>query len=86
MKSRMYNGVTSLPTRYVDAAGLEPHEQAAAKAIAERLARGFDPEIVTFEPGPPIEGAGEEPQAVTTPTLVVAYRVEPSGTVILLAA
>lgn len=79
MKSPMFAGVASLPSRYLDATHLEPHERSTAGALAEGLAHGFDPEIVTFEPGAPIEGAVEEPLAVTAPTLVVSYRVETSG-------
>ncbi|WP_437959406.1 hypothetical protein WME76_06945 [Sorangium sp. So ce119] len=79
MKSPMFRGVTSLPTRYVDATRLDPQEKRTASALAEGLARGFEPELVTFEPGPPIEGAAEEPLSVTSPSLVVSYRVESSG-------
>lgn len=80
MKSPMFAGVTSLPSRYIEAARLEPHEVITARALAEGLARSFDPEIVTFQPGPAIESSAEEPLTVTSPTLVVNYRVESSGT------
>jgi hypothetical protein len=80
MKSPMFAGVTSLPSRYIEAARIEPHERSTARALAEGLARGFDPEIVTFELGPAIEGSVEELPAVTAPTLVVSYRAESSGT------
>ncbi|KYF71232.1 hypothetical protein [Sorangium cellulosum] len=79
MKSPMFRGVTSLPTRYVDATRLDPQEERTAKALAEGLARGFEPELVTFEPGPPVEGSAEEQLSVTSPSLVVSYRVESSG-------
>ncbi|MEQ9319589.1 MAG: hypothetical protein RIF41_10550, partial [Polyangiaceae bacterium] len=72
-----YNGETSLPTRYLDAAGLAPHEKAAAEAFAETLAKGFPSEIVTFEAGETVTG-GERPE-VKVPTVFVAYRLEPSG-------
>jgi len=74
----MFNGATSLPSRYLVAARLEPHERATAEALAGGLARAFDPEIVTFEPGPRLEGEGDL-GALPVPTLVVSYRVEPSG-------
>ncbi|XXY46316.1 hypothetical protein WME91_40585 [Sorangium sp. So ce269] len=79
MKSPMFSGVTSLPTRYVDATRLDPQEKRTASALAEGLARGFEPELVTFEPGPPFEGSAEEQLSVTSPSLVVSYRVESSG-------
>ncbi|WP_437736903.1 hypothetical protein [Sorangium sp. So ce1335] len=79
MKSPMFRGVTSLPTRYVDATRLDPQEKRTASALVEGLARGFEPEIVTFEPGPPFEGPVEEQLTVTSPSLVVSYRVESSG-------
>ncbi|KYF98229.1 hypothetical protein BE20_35810 [Sorangium cellulosum] len=79
MKSPMFSGVTSLPTRYVDATRLDPQEKRTATALAEGLARGFDLELVTFEPGPPFEGSAEEQLSVTSPSLVVSYRVESSG-------
>jgi hypothetical protein len=75
----MFNGVSSLPSRYVTTARLTPPEQAAATALASGLARGFDPEIVTFEPGPQLDEAADV-SALKTPTVVVSYRVEPSGT------
>src|SRR5262249_30201674 len=58
---------------------LEPHEKSAGQAIAEGLSHGFEPEIVTFEPGPRLEGSQEEPTATTSPEGVVSYRVESSG-------
>ncbi|WP_437574755.1 hypothetical protein [Sorangium sp. So ce887] len=79
MKSPMFSGVTSLPTRYVDATHLDPQEKRTASALAEGLARGFEPELVTFEPGPPFEGSAEEQLSVISPSLVVSYRVESSG-------
>ncbi len=77
MKSPTYAGAISLPSRYITPANLEPHETSAAQGLAEGLARGFDPEIVTFAPGPPL-GAEEQINAAT-PTIAVNYRVEASG-------
>jgi hypothetical protein len=74
----MFNGAPSLPSRYVAAARLSPHEATTADGLAKGLARTFEPEIATFEPGPPLDGAAELP-ALSAPTLVVNYRVEPSG-------
>ncbi|WP_437533608.1 hypothetical protein WME79_06935 [Sorangium sp. So ce726] len=78
-KIPMFSGATSLPTRYVDATRLDPQEKRTAAALVEGLARGFEPELVTFEPGPAFEGSAEEQLTVTSPSLVVSYRVEASG-------
>jgi hypothetical protein len=75
----MFNGTRSLPSVHLDPAKLEPHAVSTARTLADELGRRFDPEILTFEPGPSIQGAGEELPAVTVPTLVVSYRVENSG-------
>jgi hypothetical protein len=75
----MFRGPPSLPTQYVDAKHLAPHETRAAKAMSEALARGFDAEVITFAPGPPLDGAAKIPK-VKQPTLVLSYRIEPSGT------
>lgn len=72
-----YNGESSLPTRYLDATGLERHEKAAADAFAKAFAKGFSSEILSFEPGETVEGP-ERPE-VEVPTVFVAYRLEPSG-------
>src|SRR5262249_36529638 len=77
MKAPTYAGATSLPSRYVTPANLEPQEQSSAKELAEALAHGFDPEIVTFAQGPAL--GPEEPISATSPTLAVSYRVESSG-------
>jgi hypothetical protein len=75
----MFNGTRSLPSQHLDPAKLEPHAVTTARTLADELARRFDPEILTFEPGPPIQGSDEELLAVTVPTLVVSFRVETSG-------
>jgi hypothetical protein len=78
-KIPMFSGAASLPSRYVDATRLDPQEKRTASALVEGFARGFEPELVTFEPGPPFEGSAEEQLTVTSPSLVVSYRVESSG-------
>jgi hypothetical protein len=72
-----YVGEPSLPTRYLDAAHLAPHEAAVAKAFASDLARGFSSEILTLETGDLVEG--KDLPKVDAPTIFVGYRVEPSG-------
>jgi hypothetical protein len=78
-KSPMFGGATSLPTYHVTATSLEAHERSAGQALADGLARGFDPEVVSFEPGPRLDASAEEPFVVASPTLVVSYHVESSG-------
>lgn len=75
----MFNGTRSLPSVHLEPAKLEPHAASTARTLADELGRRFSPEILTFEPGPSIQEAGEEPPAVTAPTLVVSFRVENSG-------
>lgn len=77
-RNPVFNGPVSLPSRYVTADRLGPHERAAAEALAGGLAEAFDPEIATFAPGPRLEGEADL-GALKEPTLVVSYRVEPSG-------
>jgi len=79
-KNPMFNGTPSLPSGYLDAAHLEPHERAASEALGSGIAGAFDPEIVTFEPGPPLESSSGDLPPMTAPTLVVSYHVETSGT------
>jgi hypothetical protein len=78
-KNPMFNGTVSLPTQHIVPARMEPHERKVAEAMAARFSRAFDPEIVTFEPAPALDGASGEMPPVTTPTLVINYRVESSG-------
>jgi hypothetical protein len=77
-RNPMFNGTQSLPSRHLGAARLLPHEKTTAGTLADALARTFDPEIATFEPGPPLD-AEADLAALKAPTLVVSYRVEPSG-------
>src|SRR6185503_11321860 len=58
-KNPMFNGVTSLATRYFDQPRLDPHEAELAQAFAERFSKSFPPEILSFEPGPRAEAEGD---------------------------
>lgn len=78
-KNPMFNGAASYPAQYFEPKRLEPIETATATAIAERFAKVFEPEILTFVVGPPVEGESEEPPEVTAPTLVISHRLEWSG-------
>ncbi|MCA9618402.1 MAG: hypothetical protein KC731_05255, partial [Myxococcales bacterium] len=71
-----YVGETSLPTGYLDAEHLSPHETRTTAAFAERLRAAFPREIARVTSG---ETLAADLPSVTTPTLVVSYRLEPSG-------
>jgi hypothetical protein len=74
-----FAGEISFPSRYLDAAHVGPHEKAAAESLAEAFSREIDPEIATFTAADPLDGTVKELPAVEIPTLVISYRVEPSG-------
>jgi hypothetical protein len=74
-----YRGVPSLPSRYVDATHVEGPEKQVAAALVEAFSRELDAEIVTFAAGAPLEGQDDKLPAFAEPTLVVGYRLEPSG-------
>jgi hypothetical protein len=78
-KNPMYNGVSSLPSRYLDDKHLAPHGEQLAKSLAEALGKAFEPEILTLAPGEPLADSGKDAPKVDKPTLIVSYRVEPSG-------
>jgi len=81
-KNPMYTGVKSLPRRYLDAEHFAPHEKAITTAISQELATLFDPEVLAFAPGEPLPASKKKKPKLpefTTPTVVVSYRVEPSG-------
>lgn len=78
-KNPMFNGAASYPAQYFEPKQLEPIEAELAKALAERFGKVFEPEILTFVPGPLVEGESEEPPELKVPTLVVNHRLEWSG-------
>ena len=78
MKSPMYRGEPSLPTHHLDDAHLAPHEKEMAAELAKTLSNGFAPEVLTFAAGALLDGDKSVP-TLKAPTLVVTYRVEPSG-------
>jgi hypothetical protein len=78
-KNPMFNGPVSLPSHYFTADKLGPPEAAFAADLAKRLSSKFEPEMLSFSPGPPVEGTSEDAPKVDVPTLVVTYRIEWSG-------
>jgi hypothetical protein len=78
-KNPSFNGVASYPSRYFNDERLAPLEKSLAEKLAERLGRAFEPEILTFEPGPAIDWKDDDPPAVKTPTIAVRYKIEWSG-------
>jgi hypothetical protein len=75
----MFNGTPSLPSEHLVDARFEPMEQGAAQAIVAGLGAAIDPEIAVFAPGARVDGAADVPASFPAPTLVISYRVEPSG-------
>jgi hypothetical protein len=78
-KSPSFNGTVSLPSTHLGAQRFAPHEKSTADEIAQALGKAFDPELATFERGPPLDATDAQVAALPTPTLVVSYRVESSG-------
>ena len=78
-KNPMFNGAASYPAQYFEPKRLEPNETAVANAIKERFAKVFEPEILTFVVGAPVEGESDEPPEPTVPTLFISHRLEWSG-------
>ncbi len=78
-KNPMFNGAASYPAQYFEPKRLEPNEAAVANALKERFVKVFEPEILTFVVGAPVEGESEEPPEPTVPTLFISHRLEWSG-------
>jgi hypothetical protein len=78
-KNPMFNGPVSLPSRYFSADKLAPHEKDFLSQLAKRLSEKFDPEMLSFAPGAPLEGTSEDTPKVDAPTLFVTYKIEWSG-------
>ncbi|MBW2537724.1 MAG: hypothetical protein JRI55_39930 [Deltaproteobacteria bacterium] len=74
-----FAGEVSFPSRYLADDYVAPFEQGAVEALAKGFGKHFDREIITFAPGKPLEEGTKKLPSVETPTLVVSYRVEPSG-------
>ncbi len=78
-KNPMFNGVSSLPTRYFSDAKLAEHTKAAAESLAGSLSAGFNSEILRFSAGESWVGDEESVAPAKAPRIVVHYRVEWSG-------
>ncbi|MEJ7732141.1 MAG: hypothetical protein WKG00_23385 [Polyangiaceae bacterium] len=75
----MFNGTPSLPSEHLVDARFEPMERETAQAIVAGLGAAIDPEVAVFTPGARVDGAADLPASFPAPTLVINYRVEPSG-------
>jgi hypothetical protein len=78
MKSPMYRGKPSLPTRHLTPDKLAAHEKRMAADFAKALSQGFASEVLTFAAAEPLSGKDNVPPP-KVPMLVFTYRVEPSG-------
>ncbi len=78
-KNPMFNGVSSLPTRYFTDEKLNVHTARTGKDLSARLSAGFNPEILRFEAGENWVGPEEDVAPAKSPRIVVHYRVEWSG-------
>ncbi|MBK7579842.1 MAG: hypothetical protein IPI67_06495 [Myxococcales bacterium] len=78
-KNPMFSGAPSYPAQYFQPKRMEPHELVMARALAERFAKVFEPEILTFAPGAPLDGESEDTPPVTNPSLFITHRLEWSG-------
>ncbi|MEZ4220980.1 MAG: hypothetical protein R3B13_08625 [Polyangiaceae bacterium] len=78
-KNPMFNGVSSLPTRYFSDDKLAVHAKASATSLGQALSKGFNPEILRFEAGQHWVGDAETVEPPKAPRILVHYRVEWSG-------
>jgi hypothetical protein len=78
-KNPMFNGVSSLPTRYFSDEKLSVHTKASAAALAKSLSAGFNGEILRFTAGESWVGDEESVAPAKAPRILVHYRVEWSG-------
>jgi hypothetical protein len=79
MESAYFGGQRSLPKQYLVGAGVRKAEEQAGKDLAADLARAFPPDLIRFEPGPPVPDGPDDKVAFKEPTLLVNYRLEISG-------
>jgi hypothetical protein len=80
-KNRAFQGVVSLPSRYVDVAHAHVREAEASRAIIARLQQAFPPEIVSFVPGAPIDDPEALLPIVTVPTLFIEHGADWTGAI-----
>jgi hypothetical protein len=74
MSSRAYPGPDALPSRYVTAEALRPHEQRVQDAIANGFAGAFPPDVLTVRPG--LTLLPDSPTPADPPTLAIEYSPE----------
>ncbi len=76
--NQYFVGPKSLPTRYLSREKLQALEQRTTGDYAAALTRGFPKSILRFQTGAEVDGAQDFPK-VDKPTLIISYRIEPSG-------
>lgn len=77
-KNPYFIGPRSRPTGYLAPEKLQAIEDRAAAAYVDALSKGFPASVLRFRAGEDMDGSVDLP-AVDKPTLVVSYRIEPSG-------
>jgi hypothetical protein len=78
-KQAMFNGETSYPSRYLDAAKLAAHEDALGRALVDKLGSGFPAEILAPKVGAKITDLEAPLPTPTVPTVFVSHRPEWTG-------
>ncbi len=77
-KNPYYTGEPSIPSRHLEPAKVEPRATAAIEALASAFAEQFPKDIIGFRVAEPLDGSAPLPE-VKAPTLVMSYRIEPTG-------
>ena len=73
-----FGGPRSLPTRYLSKEKLQTAEDALADRFVEAFDGAVESSVLRFRVGHDVDGSKKLP-TVDAPTLVVSYRIEPSG-------
>jgi hypothetical protein len=80
--SAYYGGEKTLPSKYLLGAPVRKVEAAAAADLAKDFAKVLPDDLVHFELGPPVDPATADNATFKEPTLLIAYRLEISSTVV----
>ena len=88
-KTPAFQGDRSFPTRYFDAAHLQPDEEAFASALSARLLAAFPPELLGIERGAAIPPADPDDKdaplpAATVPTVFIEHVEEWVGASVII--
>lgn len=77
-KNPYFIGPRSRPTSYLLPEKLQTLEDRVVSAYVDALSKGFPASVLRFRAGDDMDGSVDLP-AVDKPTLVISYRIEPSG-------